>query len=491
MLSYVSIILTTTIGLMMTPFIIRTLGDSEFGLYTLIGALVSYFGIMDFGLNNTIVRFIARYRAKKDKEGEENFLATTMLIYCFISVLVIIAGTIMYFNLELFFKKLTPVEMEKAKTMFVIVIFNLAIGLPGGAFAAISSGYEHFVFPRTLNIIKYISRSLMVIALLMYGGDAIGMVILDSIFNILVIIINGFYVLRRLKVKYKLHYYAMPLIKEIFSYSIWVFVFAIFAQFQWRSGQVILGSISGTTAVAIYGVGVMLGSYYGAFSSAISGVFLPRATKMTVLDASADELTDMMIRIGRFSAISLLLILGGFLLYGKQFVDLWVGKSYRDAYIIALIIMFAYTVPLVQSFANAILEARRQFSFKALTYISLIVIGTGVGAYLVRYVGTIGIIIGLAGGWLLGQVIMNFYYHNKLGLQIPRFYAGLFHKLLPTYVFIIAIGYAITFIPGNNWINLGIKIILFAGVYVSMMYKFGLNAYEISTFRSVIPFIKK
>ncbi|HEY0045751.1 MAG TPA: oligosaccharide flippase family protein, partial [Flavobacterium sp.] len=79
MLSYVSIILTTTIGLMMTPFIIRTLGDSEFGLYTLIGALVSYFGIMDFGLNNTIVRFIARYRAKKDKEGEENFLATTML----------------------------------------------------------------------------------------------------------------------------------------------------------------------------------------------------------------------------------------------------------------------------------------------------------------------------------------------------------------------------------------------------------------------------
>ena len=101
----------------------------------------------------------------------------------------------------------------------------------------------------------------------------------------------------------------------------------------------ILGVVSGTTAVAIYGVGIMLGTYYGAFSTAISSVFLPRATQMTALEASGEELTLMMVRIGRFSLITLLMILGGFLLYGQQFILLWVGKTYQNSWLVALIIM--------------------------------------------------------------------------------------------------------------------------------------------------------
>lgn len=152
-------------------------------------------------------------------------------------------------------------------------------------------------------------------------------------------------------------------------------------QFQWQSGQVILGVVSGTTAVAIYGVGIMLGTYYGAFSTAISSVFLPRATQMTAFEASGEELTLMMVRIGRFSLITLLMILGGFLLYGQQFILLWVGKTYQNSWLIALIIMFSYTLPLVQSFANSILEAKNTFLFKAVTYITLIIAGTVLGYF--------------------------------------------------------------------------------------------------------------
>src|SRR5690606_20764077 len=107
-LSYGSILLTIMVGLVLTPFMVRTLGDSEFGLYTLIGSIVGYIGLLDFGLNNTIIRFVARYRAQKDLKGEQNFLATTMLIYCFISVLVVIGGMFIYYNLADFFDKLTP-----------------------------------------------------------------------------------------------------------------------------------------------------------------------------------------------------------------------------------------------------------------------------------------------------------------------------------------------------------------------------------------------
>lgn len=490
-LSYITIILTNGIGLLLTPFMISKLGDSEYGLYTLIGSLIGYISVLDFGLNNTIVRFVAKYKATDDRKSEENFLATTMLIYAAISAIILIAGIGLYFNLESVFEKLTAGELAKAKIMFAILIFNLTITLPGGAFSAIASAYEKFVFPRALNIVKYVVRSIMLVALLVMGGDSVSIVILDTVVNIAVIGLNGYYVLKQLKVRFKLHHFETPLVKEIFSYSVWIFIFAMVGQFQWRAGQIILGVISGTTAVAIYGVGIMLGTYYGAFSTAISGVFLPRATKMTVLEASNEELTTMMIRIGRFSLITLLMILGGFLLYGQQFVHLWVGDTYRDSWLIALIIMFSYTLPLVQSFANSMLEARSKFSFKALTYISLIVLGTAVGAYMVRYWGVIGLIVGSTAGWLLSQVIMNFYYQKVMHLNMLRFFKELSNRLLPTFIVILAIGYAVDFIPGHNWFNLMVKIALFVGIFSLLMFKFGMNASEINTIKQSLPFFRK
>ncbi|WP_396195387.1 oligosaccharide flippase family protein, partial [Flavobacterium sp.] len=422
-LSYVTIILTNGIGLVLTPFMIQKLGDSEYGLYTLIGSLIGYISILDFGLNNAIVRFVARYRALEDRKGEENFLATTMLIYTIIASLILAVGVFLYFHLETVFTKLTSSELHKAKVMFGILIFNLTITLPGGAFSAIANAYEHFVFPRMLNIVKYLVRSLLLVAILVWGGDAISIVVLDTVINLLVIGINAFYIFYKLQVKFKLHEVDFTLVREIFNYSFWIFVFAIMGQFQWQSGQVILGVVSGTTAVAIYGVGIMLGTYYGAFSTAISSVFLPRATQMTAFEASGEELTLMMVRIGRFSLITLLMILGGFLLYGQQFILLWVGPTYQSSWLIALIIMFSYTLPLVQSFANSILESKSLFSFKAITYITLIVLGTILGYFLIEKFGAVGLIVGSTSGWILSQVIMNFYYHKVLKLEISRFFA--------------------------------------------------------------------
>ena len=176
-LSYVTIILTNGIGLVLTPFMIQKLGDSEYGLYTLIGSLIGYISILDFGLNNAIVRFVARYRALEDRKGEENFLATTMLIYTVIASLILAVGVFLYYHLETVFTKLTPSELDKAKVMFGILIFNLTITLPGGAFSAIANAYEHFVFPRMLNIVKYLVRSLLLVAILVWGGDAVSIVV--------------------------------------------------------------------------------------------------------------------------------------------------------------------------------------------------------------------------------------------------------------------------------------------------------------------------
>ena len=99
-LSYVSILLTNVVGLFVTPFIVRSLGESEYGLYALIGSLIAYLTVMDLGLNNTIVRFVSKYRATNDKEGEELFLGSVMKVYFLISAIVFVIGIFLFLSIR-------------------------------------------------------------------------------------------------------------------------------------------------------------------------------------------------------------------------------------------------------------------------------------------------------------------------------------------------------------------------------------------------------
>ena len=57
MLSYISLILSTTISLVYTPFMVRTLGDGEYGVFSLVNSTISYLTILGFGFEAAIVRY--------------------------------------------------------------------------------------------------------------------------------------------------------------------------------------------------------------------------------------------------------------------------------------------------------------------------------------------------------------------------------------------------------------------------------------------------
>lgn len=497
LLNYITIFLTNAVGLFITPFILNHVGQAEYGIYIAIGALVGTISLLDFGLNNTIVRFVAKYRAENDRKGEENFLATTMIIYAFISLTVLILGFVFYWYIDSYFTKMTMEELRIAKVIFILLIGNIAVGLPGGSFTGICYGYEVFVFPKTVNIVRYILRTLTVVGVLTLGGKAIALVVIDTVYNAIFLCIEIYYVFFKLKVKFILHEFKFKYIKQIFGYSTWIFIFAIVGMLQWNSGQWILGRIAKPEVLAIYGIGIVLGTYYGSFSTAISSVFLPRATKMTVGNASGEELTSMMIKIGRISFIILMYILGAFALFGNQFVYLWVGNEFGvdgsyETWLIALLIMLAYTLPLIQGFGNSILEAKSKLSFKAILYLSFMIFGAILGAFLARKHGALGMISGTIIGWMFVQNVMNFYYHKVIGLNIIRFFKELFHKTGYTILLVIAIGYFINYIPGTGWINFIIKAICYSMVYWLLMYKLGIIEFEKELFKNAIePVLKK
>ncbi|MGJ8734803.1 MAG: lipopolysaccharide biosynthesis protein, partial [Cellulophaga sp.] len=217
----------------------------------------------------------------------------------------------------------------------------------------------------------------------------------------------------------------------------------------------------------------------------------PRATQMTVGKATGEELTDMMIKIGRLSFIVLMFIFGAFLFFGHQFVLLWVGKTLGpegsyEAWLIAILIMAAYTLPLVQGFGNSILEAKSKLAFKAILYLSFMILGTILGAVLSTKYGALGMITGSVIAWVIVQNTMNFYYHNKIGLNIIRFFKQLLNKTGIAIVLAFGIAYFINMIPGNDWFNFVYKAIIFTIIYSALMYTIGLNTFEKDLFKKPI-----
>lgn len=485
LLTYANIALTNVIGILLTPFIIRSLGNSEYGLYTLIGSFVVYLSLMDLGINNTIIRFVAKYRAEKDSKGEEEFLGTTMIVYIGISFVLAILGMILYFNLDAVFgKSLTVDEMGKAKIMFLILVANLVITIPGGAFQAICNAYEHFVFPRTLTIIKYIFRAFCVFMVLYFGGKAISLVIIDSVLNLIIILITAVYVFRKLKVKLSIRRYDLSLVKGIFNYSFWVFLFGIVYKFQWNGGQVILGMNSNTVSVAIFGIGVMLGGYYGAFAAGINSVLIPRATQMIIQKKDGKTLTDSMIRVGRLNAFILLMILSGFFLFGHEFIELWVGNVYADSWLITFLIMLVMTMPLIQAFGNSILEAQRKNRFKSMVSLVTVSIAIVIGYFLSRTHGMFGIIVPLVVAMALNNMIMNYYYKKIFDFQIGYFFKETLLKSVLTYGILTFIAYEILqFFSLDSWFKLALAAALYGISYLGLTYGLLMNPSE----KALIP----
>ena len=139
-MTYLNIGLGSLIPIFYTPIMLRILGQSEYGLYSLANSVVGYLSLLTFGLGSTIVRYVAKYRAEGDKEGEEKVIGLFILMYSFLAIFVLIGGAIISGNVEaIFHRGLTDSEITKIAILVQIMAFNTAISFPISVFGSIRS----------------------------------------------------------------------------------------------------------------------------------------------------------------------------------------------------------------------------------------------------------------------------------------------------------------------------------------------------------------
>ena len=313
-------------------------GQNEYGLYSLVASVIAYLTILDFGFGNAIIRYTAKFRAEGKKKEQWEMFGMFLIVYSIIGIIALCGGLGLYFNVdELFDNTMTMSELNQARYMMLLLTFNLAFTFPLSIFGSIISAYENFVFQRVVNIIRIIISTGVLILVLAVGYKAVALVIVQTIFNLVTLILNLIYCKRKLHVKIIFGKLNWTFIKEIATYSFWIFLNAVMDRIYWGTGQFVLGAISGTLAVAIFSVAIMLQQMYMQFSTSIASVLLPKMTAMVAKSNNHKEISDLFIKTGRLQGIVMLFILSGFIVFGKSFIILWAGSGYLDSYYITLI----------------------------------------------------------------------------------------------------------------------------------------------------------
>lgn len=479
-LSYISIGLGYIVSIIYTPIMLRLLGQSEYGLYNLVSSVVSYLGLLNFGFSSAYMRYYSRYKVKEDEENIAKLNGMFLIIFSFIGLIAILAGTILVLNVEMIFgEKLTANEISTAKILMSIMVFNLALSFPASVFNSHITANEQYIFQKLVEMLKIVINPFIMLPVLLMGYKSIGMVVVTTLLTIVVEVVNIIFCFIKLRIKFLFSKFELKLMKEMAIFSSYIFINMIIDQINWNMDKFILGRFRGTISVAIYGLAAQLNSYYRSLSTAISNVFIPRINRIVASSDDNSVLTILFTRVGRIQFILISLICTGFIFFGQPFINMWAGKDYYKAYPIALLLIIPVTIPLIQNLGIEIQKAKNMHQFRSLVYLFISIANVFLSIPLAKAFDGVGAAAGTAISLILGNIlVMNWYYHNRVGLDMVYFWSEVFKftkALLPPVIIGILIYLFIDIYHFGKLLIFGIIYII---VYIVSMWYLGMNQYE-------------
>lgn len=494
MLSYISTAVSIVIQLAYMPVMIRLLGQSEYGLYSLVSSVVSYLSLFSLGFSGAYMRFFARSYGDTKKTASLNGMF--LMIFSVLAVMAAVCGIVLsFFPKQIFGDKLTVAELLKAKILMIILVINIAISLISGLFNAIISAHEQFIFQRVLGLLSSVINPFVTLPLLLIGYRSVMIVSVTTVITIAQLLANIWFCIYKIKIPVSFKGFEWKRLREIAIFSSFLFINMLIDQINWNVDKLILGHISGTDEVAVYGVASQINSLFLTFSITISSVFVPRVNHIAaqkVNEASA-EFTALMAKIGRIQWLILGLPTLGFIAFGKYFIiNIYAGEGYENAYVAALFLIIPSIVPLIQNVGLEMQRALNKHQFRAIIYLIMAIGNVIISIPLARRFGAVGTAMGTALSLIIcNGLIMNVFYHKSLKIDMIFFWKEIFKTLkgliIPTVIAILIM----QFIELKNMTVFFIGIFVFIVVYCVSVITLSCNNEEKNMLRGMIGKIKR
>lgn len=491
-LSYVYIAVNMLVMLVYQPIVLRILGSSEYGLYQLTASVINYLTVMDLGFGNGIVVFSTKYRATGKYEEEKRLLGMFFVIFVGIGIVATCAGLVLTFNAHrIFAASLTAAEIEKSRILMLILSVNMGVTFSLTIYNKIIISYESFIFVKLITIARVLLNPLIMLPLLLLGADSVAMVSVLSAVNVGCLLSNYIYCRKVLGVRVRFCGFDKAVFIHIFSYSVFVFIAEIVDKVNWYVDQAILGVVRGTEEVTVYSMASNYNQMVLLVSGAMSSVTLPKISAMVARKESDRRLSDEFIKFSRLQFLTVFFIAGGFLLFGKEFVVWHAGEICGQSYYVASLLICGALIPITQSVAVNIVQAKNMFKPRAL--ITLIMAGVNVGISIplaIRF-GSVGSAAGTAIVLILANVVaMNIYYSKWCGIDIGGYWKNIL-RILPGAVIPIgiALGWRFAVHIDAFW-KFFAGAAVYSVAYAVSMWFISMNSYEKGIVTGILKKIK-
>ncbi|MDF2800634.1 MAG: putative rane protein [Anaerocolumna sp.] len=484
-IAYVGIFVNIASGLIYTPWMIKSIGQENYGLYTLSVSLISLF-VMDFGLNAALTRFITKYNSNEDQASVNNLLGIAYKLYVVLDLIIASALVIAYLFIGIMYKELTPSEIETLKGIYLITAGFSVLSFPFVTLSSILTSYEKFVFLKGSELFNRVLSLVLIIGALSMGYGIYTLVTINAITGLITIFIKLIAIKRITPVKVNFFYKSRKMLKEILAFSVWATVITISQRFIFNIMPSILGILAGSASIAIFGTAATIEGFVYTFASGINGMFLPKVSRLLSKEDSKTNLFDLMVKVGRIQFVIIGLLFVGFMSLGRNFIDLWIDASFKNAYYCAVLLVLPSLIELPQHIASITVVAVNKVKIQSFVYIAMAIINVILSSLLIKSMGEIGAALSICISYLFRTLAMNVIYKKSLNLDIKGFYIQCFVKLGGAFIFALICSTILSFVfPSGSWMLLFIQGITVTGIYMLSMWLFALNSYEKNLFLSL------
>jgi O-antigen/teichoic acid export membrane protein len=469
--NWLALAVITLVGFFLTPFIIKHLGKTGYGIWVLLADLVGYQSLLDLGVTSATARYVALYVGQRNKQALQETLSTSLLLFTFIAILIlcIMLGGASF--LSQFFNVSPEYQGDFIRVVQILGV-SIAIGFPASLFGAIIRAHERYFIFNIVSIIITLFRAGIIILLLSRGFGLMGVALATlatalatCIFNLLLcyILVDDF--------KINFFGFKWEMLQTLIGYGSFTTIIVIADILRFKSNSIIIGRVIDLPSVAVFSIAFSLNLYLIKLISSAAEVLRPRFTMMHG-QGDINALHNLFLKsLALSSALSFgsATCLG---IFAAQIIKIWVGPEFLEAVPVIWALLAGYSFAMAQNpslFAMFALNKHKYFAFATLIEG---IIGITLGILLAGHYGILGVALGTAIALFIIRIFFQPIYVSRImGISLYNYWS----QLVPPCAISAALVALIFFFPqlkppGEGFSFLAISVVLYAIIFMALYF---------------------
>ncbi len=436
---------TIVIGFFMSPFLVHRLGDPVYGVWTLLGSLTGYLGLLDFGITPSTVKKVAEYRAQDDQNAINRVVTGGVAVFLLIGAVSFLLSIIISFYFNDLFPN--PLSRETAAALVLLTGLNLAVTFPASVFIGVMRGFQRYDIDAGVSTLALIARSILIVLLLLNGYGIIALAIATFVFDIARL---GYLMKRVFEINPELRvarqFFDKEEMRRLFAYSSHFFLIAVGNRINFLTDSIVIGIFLSVAAVTPYSIALRLVTYLRELVIEMTGVLMPAITHLHITQATAG-VRELHIRATKYAALLSLPVGALFLILGDSFIALWMGQRFvteERAHELLYALTIGIVVHLIGTPTGSVLTGMGRHDIVARFSILQALTNLIVTLILVKPLGLMGVALGTTISMCCFFVWSNFIFFKHY-LEQPILYflrhalTGALIALLPFSILLLAI----------------------------------------------------